>query len=254
MTIRIFSDKADLAREAAAQAAGLIQRAITERGAARILAATGESQVGFLDALVRWPGLYWPKVEMFQLDEYIGLPANHPASFRSYLLDRLIRPSGMEKYHLLDGEPDPAATCERVGRLLAAAPVDVAFAGIGENGHIAFNDPPADFETEAPYLVVSLDEACRRQQVGEGWFRTLAEVPEQAITISVRQLIKAKAIVSVVPDARKAPAVARCLEGLISPEAPASVLRIHPEATVYLDNASAALLSPETLQPGRFSP
>ncbi len=250
MTVRVFADKAALSRAAAAQAARLIRGAIAERGAARILVATGESQIAFLDALTAWPGLEWAKVEMFHLDEYIGLPADHPASFRRYLIDRLIRKTGIVRFHLLDGETDPAAECERVGRLLAAAPVDVAFAGIGENGHVAFNDPPADFKTRAPYLIVKLDEACRRQQVGEGWFPSLDDVPERAISISVRQLLKARAIVSVVPDARKAPAVARCLEGPVSPEAPASILRTHPEATIYLDTGSASLLSPETIRRG----
>ena len=159
MTVRVFPNKAALAREAAAHAARLISAAVAERGAARILVATGESQIAFLDALVAWPGLDWPRVEMFHLDEYIGLPAGHPASFRRYLTDRLIRPAGISRSHLLDGQADPATECERVGKLLLAAPVDVAFAGIGENGHLAFNDPPADLLTEAPYLVVTLDEA-----------------------------------------------------------------------------------------------
>ncbi len=250
MTMRVFADKAALSRAAAAHAARLIRGAIAGRGAARILVATGESQIAFLEALAAWPRLEWPKVEMFHLDEYIGHPAGHPASFRRYLTDRLIRPTGLYRFHLLDGETDPGAECERVGRLLAAAPVDVAFAGIGENGHLAFNDPPADFGTEAPYLIVRLDEACRRQQVGEGWFASLAEVPEKAISISVRQLLKSRAIISVVPEARKAGAVARCLEGPVGPEAPASILRTHPDATIYLDAASASLLSPGTIRRG----
>jgi glucosamine-6-phosphate deaminase len=248
MTIRIFPDKDALGRAAAADAARLIRQAIAERGAARILAATGESQVDFLAALVASPGVDWPKVEMFHLDEYIGLSSDHPASFRKYLVDRLVRPAGIVRVHLLDGEADPAATCERVGRLLTAAPVDVAFAGIGENGHIAFNDPPADFETAAPYIVVRLDEACRRQQVGEGWFPAVADVPERAISISVRQLLRARAILSVVPDSRKAPAVRLCLEGPVSPWAPASILRTHRHAILYLDAESAGLLSPETIR------
>ncbi|MGA2533684.1 MAG: glucosamine-6-phosphate deaminase [Candidatus Aminicenantales bacterium] len=250
MNIRVFDDKVALSREAAAQAADVLRRAIGERGSARILAATGESQFEFLDALTRAPDLAWARVEMFHLDEYVGLPADHPASFRRYLLERLIRKTGIFRYHLLDGESAPEAACERVGRLLAAEPVDAAFAGIGENGHVAFNDPPADFETEVPYLIVRLDEACRRQQVGEGWFRTLAEVPERAISISVRQLMKARVIISVVPDARKAAAVRLCLEGPVGPMAPASILRTHPDATLYLDTASAALLSPETIRRG----
>jgi glucosamine-6-phosphate deaminase len=250
MNIRIFEDKTELGREAAAQAAGVIRRAIAERGTARILVATGQSQFAFLEALTWASDLVWPRVEMFHLDEYMGIAADHPASFRRYVLERLIRKTGIVRYHLLDGEIEPEGTCERVGRLLAAAPVDAAFAGIGENGHVAFNDPPADFETEVPYLIVRLDEACRRQQVGEGWFRTLEDVPERAISISVRQLMKARVIISVVPDARKAEAVRRCFEGPVSPEAPASILRTHPDATLYLDTASAALLKPETIRRG----
>jgi glucosamine-6-phosphate deaminase len=250
MNIRVCKDKAEVGRKAGAQAAGVIRRAIGERGTARILVATGESQFEFLDALTRAPDLAWPRVEMFHLDEYIGLPADHPASFRRYLLERLIRKTGIVRYHLLDGEKAPEQTCERVGRALAASPVDAAFVGIGENGHVAFNDPPADFETEVPYLIVRLDEACRRQQVGEGWFRTLAEVPERAISISVRQLMKARVIISIVPEARKAEAVRRCLEGPVSPQAPASILRTHPDATLYLDTASASLLKPETIRRG----
>jgi glucosamine-6-phosphate deaminase len=250
MTIRLFADRDALGREAAADAARLIRGAITGRGTARILAATGRSQFEFLAALTTSPGIAWPQVEMFHLDEYIGLPADHPASFQKYLLDRLVRPTGMDRVHLLDGGSEPEAVCKRVGRLLAAEPVDVAFIGIGENGHIAFNDPPADFETETPYIIVCLDEACRRQQVGEGWFETLADVPERAISISVRQLLKARAIIAVVPEARKAQAVRLCLEGPVSPQAPASILRTHPEATLYLDKDSSALLSPETIRRG----
>lgn len=254
MTIRVFADRSALERAAAADASRLIRQAVAARGEARILVATGESQVGFLEALVASSGIDWTKVEMFHLDEYIGLAIDHPASFRRYLLDRLVLPAGIARFHLLDGETDPEGTCERVGRLLAASPVDVAFAGIGENGHVAFNDPPADFETETPYLIVRLDEACRRQQVGEGWFRTLADVPERAISISVRQLLKSRAVVSVVPDARKAAAVRLCLEGTVGPMAPASVLRAHPDATIYLDRASASRLSPETLRRGSVGP
>jgi glucosamine-6-phosphate deaminase len=250
MTLRIFADKAALAREAAAHAARLIRAAIADRGTARILVATGLSQVEFLEALVSAPNVSWRDVEMFHLDEYVGLPVGHPASFRRYLLERLIRPTGMTRVHLLDGEAKPEETSERVGRLLAAALVDVAFVGIGENGHIAFNDPPANFEIETPYIIVHLDEACRQQQVGEGWFPSLADVPERAITISVRQLLKSKAIVSVVPEARKAEAVARSLEGPVSPMAPASILRTHPEVTLYLDLGSASHLSPGTVRRG----
>lgn len=250
MQIRIFDDKNALGREAATQAATIIRWALAARGTARILVATGASQFEFLEALTQAPGLDWAKVDMFHLDEYVGLSIDHPASFRKYLLDRLIRKTGIRNYHLLDGEAPPETVCRDIGRLLSAAPVDVAFPGIGENGHLAFNDPPADFQNEEPYIVVQLDEACRRQQVGEGWFKSMAEVPERAISISVRQLLKAKAIISVVPDARKAEAVQRCLEGAVSPQTPASILRTHPDVTLYLDRDSAARLKPHTIAIG----
>lgn len=240
---RLFADKIALGRAAAAQAAQLIRGAIAERGTARILAATGNSQLEFLEALTAEPGIAWGEVEMFHLDEYVGLSIEHPASFRKYLFERLINKTRLGRYHLLDGEHDPERTCREEGEALRAGPIDVAFGGIGENGHLAFNDPPADFATEKPYLIVRLDETCRRQQVGEGWFTSLADVPERAISISVRQFLKAKAIICAVPDARKAEAVKRCLEGPVSPLAPASILRTHPDATIYLDPHSAALLS-----------
>lgn len=244
MNIIVSSDKHQLGQRAAAQAATLIKDAIAARGVARILVATGGSQFEFLAALTATRGIAWSQVEMFHLDEYVGIAADHPASFRRYLLERFILPTGIERYHLLEGDEPPAAICERVGRLLTAAPIDVAFAGIGENGHLAFNDPPADFKTTAPYHVVRLDEACRRQQVGEGWFARLEDVPTEAMSISIRQLLQARAIISVVPDARKAPAVQRCLEGSIEPMAPASMLRTHEDVTLHLDPASAALLPP----------
>ena len=160
------------------------------------------------------------------------------------LLEQLIQKTGIAKYHLLDGDGDASEVVGRVGKTLASAPIDIAFLGIGENGHLAFNDPPADFEAEDPYLIVNLDEACRRQQVGEAWFADLSQVPTQAISMSVRQILKAKEILAVVPDTRKAPAVKACFEGEISPMAPASILRTHPNATLYLDKNSAALLNP----------
>src|SRR5437660_2121052 len=232
---------------AAEHAAEAIGRAICDRGQARIIAATAASQFEFLDALTKMPGIDWQKVEVFHLDEYIGLPITHPGSFRKMLLDHLIKKTGIAKYHLLDGDADPAEVVRRVGKELTSAPIDVAFVGIGENGHLAFNDPPADFQTEEPYLIVDLDEACRQQQVGEAWFSDIAQVPRQALSMSVRQILKAKEILAVVPDSRKATPVRRWLEGEISPLAPASVLRTHPNATVYLDKNSASLLN-STLQ------
>jgi glucosamine-6-phosphate deaminase len=246
MQVRTYVDRVSASRAAARHAARILRDGIATQGAMRIVAATGASQFDFLDALTATAGLDWARVEMFHLDEYVGLPIDHPASFRKYLLDRLVRKTGIVRYHLLDGEGDASAVAAEVGQRIAERPVDVAFVGIGENGHLAFNDPPADFETDLPYIVVSLDEACRRQQVGEGWFRSIAEVPAQAISMSVRQILKARQIICVVPDARKAPAVHACLEGEISPGAPASILRTHANATIYLDRESAAMLDPAT--------
>jgi len=242
MRVHTFSDGDSLARAAALEAASRIRHAIVASGRARIIAATGNSQLAFLDALTRAPDIEWSRVEMFHLDEYIGLPADHPASFRRYLLERLIRPTGMTSVHLIDGERNPIEACRAAGREISAAPIDVAFVGIGENGHLAFNDPPADFDTEDPYLVVRLDEACRLQQVGEGWFASIDDVPERAITMSICQILKSRAILAVVPEARKAPAVRLCLEGDISPMAPASILRTHADTSLFLDAESSALV------------
>jgi len=242
MQVKVFPDPNALGQAAATDAAAKIRDAIAARGEARIIAATGASQFAFLDRLVRAPDIDWARVEMFHLDEYVGLPADHPASFRKYLRERLIGPTGITRYHFLDGERDPGQVTRDVGRSLAERPIDVAFVGIGENGHLAFNDPPADFETDAPYIIVHLDERCRQQQVGEGWFKSVAEVPATAISMSVRQILRARSIVCVVPDARKAEAVQRTLEGPIDPMTPASILRTHPDVTMYLDEASASLL------------
>ncbi len=221
MVTKIYEDKVSLGRGAAEQAASSLREAIKKTGRARIIAATGASQFEFLEALTTMPGIEWAKVEMFHLDEYT-------------------------KYHFLDGEGDVPKVVRKIAAELAAAPIDLAFVGIGENGHLAFNDPPADFETEEPYIIVELDEPCRRQQVGEGWFNSLSDVPKQAISMSVRQILKAKEILVVVPDARKAQAVKACFEGEISPMAPASILRTHANTTVFLDRLSSALLSAQS--------
>ncbi len=243
MLLKVFDDKVSLCKAAAEQAASAIRLALVKRGRARIVAATAASQIEFLDALTRAPNVDWSRVEAFHLDEYIGLPVTHPGSFRKMLLEQLIQKTGIIHYHLLNGDAnDPADFAQQVGKELAAAPIDIAFLGIGENGHIAFNDPPADFETEDPYIVVNLDEACRQQQVGEAWFGSLSQVPQQALSMSVRQILKAEEILAVVPDLRKAQAVKDCFEGRISPRVPASILRTHANATVYLDRNSASLL------------
>ena len=243
MIIEIFNDKLALAKAAAERATAALKKALEERGHARVIAATGASQFEFLEALTARRDIDWRNVEMFHLDEYIGLPADHPASFRKFLRERLIAKTGITQYHFLEVESNPAGVAKEVGAEIGAAPIDVAFVGIGENGHLAFNDPPADFESEEPYLIVDLDEACRRQQVGEGWFADISQVPAQAISMSIRQILKAREILVIVPDARKAQAVKACFEGDITPLAPASILRRHPNAIVYLDRDSSALLS-----------
>ncbi len=245
MRVSVFPDQIALAQAAARDAASRIRTAIAASGRARIVAATGTSQLKFLDRLTREADVDWSRVELFHLDEYVGLPDDHPASFRKYLRERLIDPTGIERVHLIDGCGEPHTVCADLGRRLAAQPIGVAFVGIGENGHLAFNDPPADFDTEHAYLVVQLDAACRRQQVGEGWFTAIGEVPARAITMSIRQILKARAIVAVAPESRKAAAVRMCVGGGVSPMAPASILGPHPDAPLYLDAESAALLAPE---------
>jgi len=246
MLVKVCSDADSLASAAAEQASTAMKKAIAERERCRIILATGTSQFAFLEKLIATPGLDWKKVEAFHLDEYVGLPVTHPASFRKILLERVIQETGITKYFFIPAEAkDLSAALRGVSAQITIAPIDVAFVGIGENGHIAFNDPPANFETEEPYIVVELDEPCRRQQVGEGWFPNISEVPKRAISMSPRQIMKAREIVAVVPDKRKAAAVKLCLEGEVRPEAPASILRTHPNATLYLDEESAALLSEE---------
>lgn len=243
--LKVYPDRKAASTAAAKHAAQIICDAIDTKGHARIIAATGASQLDFIAALLANEEIDWAKVEMFHLDEYVGMSIDHSASFRRFLIDRLIKPAGIIKYHLLDGETDPAESCRTVGAALQSGPIDVVFAGIGENGHIAFNDPPANFTSHDPYLVVDLDEACRQQQLGEGWFPTLADVPKQAMTLSVQQFLQAENVITVVPDTRKAAAVKKCLEGPISPEAPASILRRHPGNHFYMDQDATSLLSAE---------
>ena len=244
MLLKVYDDKSSLGKAAAEQAANRIRRALADRGSARIIAATAASQLEFLEALTKMPGIDWKRVEAFHLDEYIGLPVTHPGSFRKMLLEQLVDKTGISQYHLLDGDaPDPAEVARREGKALASAPVDIAFLGIGENGHIAFNDPPADFETQEPYIVVNLDEACRQQQVGEAWFADISQVPTRALSMSAQQILKARELLAVVPDVRKAQAIKLCFEGAVRPEAPASIIRRHRNATVYLDWHSASKLN-----------
>ncbi len=244
MDVRLFPDKPAMGRAAGGHAAALLRQAIRERGRAHIIVATGASQFEVLSALAAAPDLYWPRVTVFHLDEYVGMPATHPASFRGYLWDRFHSrlPLPVRAFHYLDAEDNAAAECRRAGDFLRACPIDVACVGIGENGHLAFNDPPADFETDQPYIQVALDEACRRQQLGEGWFKTLDDVPRSAISMSIRQIMASRAIVCSVPERRKAEAVRNALEGPVTNRVPASILRQHPACAFFLDEAAASLM------------
>ncbi len=207
-----------------------------------MVVATGASQFEVLAALVAAEGIDWPSVTGFHLDEYLGLPMSHPASFRRYLKERLVDHVPLAAFHYIDGEADAAAECRRVGDLIRRHPIDVALVGIGENGHLAFNDPPADFKIDEPYIIVDLDDACRRQQFGEGWFPTFDAVPTRAISMSIRQIMRSRAIICSVPDRRKAEAVRAALEGPVTPQVPASILQQHPNAMIYLDPPAAELL------------
>jgi glucosamine-6-phosphate deaminase len=245
MNIQIMPDKQQMGKSAATAGAKLIREALAQRGEANIIVATGASQFEMLAALVAEPGINWNGVTGFHLDEYVGLPIDHPASFRGYLWQRFVSrlPLPLRAFHYLDGRAASAAgECRRVGDILLRHPIDVAFVGIGENGHLAFNDPPADFDTKEPYLVVNLDDACRRQQLGEGWFPTFDDVPKQAISMSVRQIMKSAAIICTVPDARKADAVRNAVEGEVTPKVPASILQRHKQCTLFLDPSAASLL------------
>jgi glucosamine-6-phosphate deaminase len=245
MDIRTFDSKVQAGQAAASQAAELIRAAIAHYGEANIIVATGASQFEVFSALVKAPDIAWNKVTGFHLDEYVHLPIAHPASFRKYLWERFVSklPLPLKAFHFIDGEGNPDAEAVHVGAHIENRRINAAMVGIGENGHLAFNDPPADFATTSPYIVVELDEPCRRQQLGEGWFNSLEDVPKRAISMSIRQILASDAIVCCVPDQRKAIAVKNCLEGPVSNLAPASILQTHKNATVYLDRDSASLLS-----------
>lgn len=249
MQVVVHSDSVALGRAAGSEAAERIVATIAARGRARIVIATGASQFATLATLVAHPGIDWSKVEVFHLDEYIGIPATHPASFRRYLSERFVaKVTNLGAFHGVRGDaPDALAECARLSALIATAPIDVLLLGIGENGHLAFNDPPADVTTTVPYLVVELDAACRAQQFGEGWFPTLAAVPTRAISMSIQHILSAAVLIASVPDARKAAAVQASLEGPLSAQVPGSYLRTHARCRLHLDRAAASLLKPATL-------
>jgi glucosamine-6-phosphate deaminase len=243
MQINISNNIQDIGRAAGNAAADAIKSAIHDRGEANIILATGTSQFEVLKQLISEKQIDWANVNMFHLDEYIGLPVSSPASFRRYLNERfLAKIPPLKSVHLIDGEGDAAKECERLGKLIRGHPIDLALVGIGENGHIAFNDPPADFETREPYIIVALDENCRKQQLGEGWFKEINDVPSSAISMSVHQIMLSQKVICSVPDKRKADAVKNCLKGPVSNLFPASILQTHPDCTIWLDRESAALL------------
>lgn len=242
LQLEVFDTKVELGKAAAGDAAQIINQAIRERNIAYVIAATGASQFEFLDALVL-EDVDWSRVVFFHLDEYVGLPESHAASFRGYLKERIISRFHPKAFYLINGEAENIDDeCRRIGDLISQHTVDVAFVGIGENGHLAFNDPPADFDTDQPYIVVNLDEACRLQQVGEGWFKSLEEVPAQAISMSIKQILRSRAILCIVPDQRKAEAVRISVDLEVDPMHPASILQKHENVKLYLDRKSSSLL------------
>jgi glucosamine-6-phosphate deaminase len=244
MNINIAPNAYDLGRAAGAAAAEIIRKSIDLNGEANIILATGASQFETLNQLIAEKGIDWSKLIVFHLDEYIGLPVTHPASFRKYLQERFLsKLPSLNTAWLINGEADAKEECARLGKLIGKQAIDLALIGIGENGHLAFNDPPADFDTEEPFIVVRLDQACKRQQLGEGWFNSIDEVPELAISMSIRQILKSKHIICSVPDNRKALAVKNTLENAVSNGCPASILQLHASCDLFLDQYSAALLS-----------
>ncbi len=246
MQIYIQDNPVQLGVEAGSKVAKIIRSAIKEKGESTIILATGSSQFETLKQLVKEQEIAWNKVTMFHLDEYIGLPESSPASFRRYLKERFLeKVSSLKAYHLINGEADPEEECSRLGNLIKNFSIDVALVGIGENGHLAFNDPPADFETKKPYLMVNLDRDCRQQQLSEGWFKTLDEVPHQAISMSIQQILKSEYIVCSVPDKRKAKAIKNCISHPVSNLFPAGILQNHPNCICFLDKESASLLNEE---------
>lgn len=243
MKIEIFEDAAALGKAAGKRAAEKIKETIKSKGEANIILATGTSQFPVLTILTEDVSIDWGKVNMFHLDEYIGIPISHKASFRKYLTERFLdRVSPLKSFQLINGENEPRAECERLNALIRQVSIDLALVGIGENGHLAFNDPPADFDTTDPYIVVALDEACRKQQWGEGWFESMEAVPQKAISMSIRQIMQSNEIICSVPDERKALAVHNCLDGPVSNIFPASILQDHSNCTILLDKHSASLL------------
>lgn len=243
MQVFINDNPRELGKAAGELGAKFIRTAIHQNGEANVVLATGSSQFETLNQLINERDINWSKVTMFHLDEYIGLPITHKASFRKYLIERFLnKVPALKCFHLINGEADPREETNRLGELISKLSIDVAFVGIGENGHLAFNDPPADFDTIKPYIIADLDRMCRQQQVNEAWFDSLEEVPTQAISMSVRQIMLSEYVICSIPDERKARAVKNSIKGQVSRMYPASILQRHPNCTYFLDKLSASLL------------
>lgn len=239
MIIHVYKTPEEMGNEAARLIAEKLNEAIERKGEARLLLSTGASQFEMIDALIRMP-VDFSRVTMFHLDEYVALPVTHIASFRKYLQERFVDKVPLKEAVFVNGEGDVEANIAALTARIREAPIDVGAIGIGENGHIAFNDPPADFDTEASYKVVNLDERCKRQQVGEGWFATVDDVPKQAISMTVKQIMACESIVSVVPHAVKEEAVKNTLERDVTNLVPATIMKTHPDFNLFLDSESAA--------------
>ncbi len=250
MKLVVCAGKSELGSSAADAGQELIRDALARQGYSNVILATGASQFEMLQRLGAAKSIDWSKVTFFHLDEYVGMSDDHPASFRRYLRERFVNqlPQQPKGFRYINAEGDCDVECKRLGELIRQVSIDVAFIGIGENGHLAFNDPPADLQTDEPYIVVQLDDACRQQQFGEGWFESFESVPCKAISMSIRQIMKSKAIICSVPDNRKAEAVFNTLTQPISPEFPSTVLTEHPHATIFVDEPAASLVSIEQRQ------
>jgi glucosamine-6-phosphate deaminase len=246
LRVEVFDDVGALAASAARDAAATIAEAVSRRGTANVMLATGNSQLAFLDAVAASDDVDWRRVVGFHMDEYLGMGPDHAASFRRYMRERVVGKVHPGEFHELGGDaPDPAQECERYAALLRAHPLDLCCLGIGENGHLAFNDPGvADFDDPLDVKIVELDATCRGQQVGEGHFASLDDVPRRALTVTVPALLRAGHVLAIVPEARKAEPVRRTLRDEITTACPATALRRHPHATLYLDSASASRLGP----------
>jgi glucosamine-6-phosphate deaminase len=241
LAVRVFATDKQLGEAAAADAADTIRAAVEQRGRANAMLATGNSQFAFLDALTAHDDVPWDHLTGFHMDEYVGMDDTHPASFARYMRERIVDVVHPSAFHYVDGMNDARAECRRYTELLRDHPLDLCCLGVGENGHLAFNDPPfADFDDTEDVKEVELDDASRRQQVGEGHFHGLDDVPRSAITVTIPALLRARRVLAIVPEARKAEAVRRALEEPIATSCPASVLRRTPHATLYLDQASAS--------------